>query len=185
MRVLFNLGWVFLFLAFGGAAAESIPRSLSDGGTGGGWFVSAYELWYAAQPGSLVVSQIQVEKLAPALWDPVIVTLLSLPAWALFGVPGGLLTWFCRPHKEITAEQLEDFKKHEESLFLFDKLAEEAREAGHDDDEDDLAPTHGGYESMDILETEGGAAPFSEEQVLDELELDEGGGTESHTVEKD
>lgn len=176
MRILFYLGGALLLLAFAGAAAEAIPRSMPRGGAGGGWFFSAYEIWYAASPGSLVVSQIRVERLSPALWDPLIVSLLSLPAWLLFGVPGGFLTWFCRPHKEMTAEQEEDLRSQEESMLLFDKLVREASEAGHGGDEDDQAPAYGGYENMEILETEGGAAPYSEDQVLDDLELDEGGG---------
>ncbi len=174
MRVLFYLGWVLMFLAFIGAAGEAIPRSLPSGAEGRGWFISAYDLWYAAKPGSLVVAQIQVEKISPALWDPIIVALLALPVWLLFGGPGVLLAWFFRPYREITAEQREDLQKQEESLLLFDKLSEEARAAGYD--EDDREPNHGGYESMEILEAEGGAAPYSEEQALDHLELDEGGG---------
>ena len=179
MRLFFYLGGVLLVLAFAGAAAEVIPRSLPGGAADGGWFVSAYEIWFAAWPGSLVVSQIRVEKLSPALWDPVIVTLLSLPAWVLFGVPGGFLTWFCQPHKEMTAEQGEDLRKHEEPLFLFDKLAREASEAGFGGDEDDQAPSHGDYDGIDVLDTEGGTAPYSDESILEDLELDEGGGTET------
>ena len=130
MRVLFYLGWALLFLAFVGAAGEAIPRSLPGGAEGSSWFVSAYDLWYAAKPGSLVIAQIQVEKLSPVLWDPIIVALLALPTWLLFGGPGALLTWFFRPHKEITAELREDLQKQEESMLLFDKLAEDARAAG-------------------------------------------------------
>lgn len=141
MRVFFYLGWVLLVLAFAAGAAQVVPRSLPGGASGS--IVSAYELWYAAWPGSLVVAQIRVEKLlAPWVWDPVLVTLLKLPAWLLFGLPGGLLTWFLRPHREMSAAELEDLKKQEESLLLYDRLAQEAREAGFGDDEDDQLPDH-------------------------------------------
>ena len=149
MRVLFYLGWALLFLAFVGAAGEAVPRSLPGGAEGSGWFVSAYDLWYAAKPGSLVIAQIKVEKLSPVLWDPIIVALLALPTWLLFGGPGALLTWFFRPHKEITAEHREDLQKQEESMLLFDKLAEEARAAGFDED-DDRAPYHEGPDIIDV-----------------------------------
>ncbi len=156
MRVLFYLGWVMLFLAFIGAAGEAVPRSLPGGAGGRGWYVSAYDLWYAAKPGSLVVTQIQVEKISPVLWDPVIVALLALPVWLLFGVPGVLLTWFFRPHREITAEQRLDLQKQEENLLLFDKLTEEARAAGFDDeDEDDRAPSHEGPDIIDVTDRGG------------------------------
>ena len=75
MRFFYYLGGFLLVLAFGSAAAEAIPRSISSGG----WFVSAYELWYAFLPGNLVVTQIQVEKnftgaLGPASGQPVVFT---------------------------------------------------------------------------------------------------------------
>ncbi len=182
MRVLFYLGWVLLFMAFVGAAAEAIPRSLPGGATLGGWFVSAYDLWYAARPGSLVVTQIQVEKISPVLWDPVIVALLALPAWLLFGVPGVLLTWFFRPHKEMTAEQREDLQKQEENLLLFDKLTEEARAAGFDDDEDDRAPSHDGPGIIDVTDRGGEPAfeeiPFAPDPDLDGDGDGDGGGEE-------
>ncbi|MDA1090331.1 MAG: hypothetical protein O3A85_08480 [Proteobacteria bacterium] len=179
MRFLFYLGGILLLLAFAGAAAEAIPRSMPGGAAYGGLFVSAYEIWYAASPGSLVVSQIHIERLSPALWDPLVVGLLSAPAWFLFGLPGALLTWRYRPHKEMTAEQLDDLKKHEDTLFLFDELVRDARDAGYDNAEDDQAPTHGDRDSIDILETEGGATPYSEDAVIEHLELDEGGATDA------
>jgi hypothetical protein len=138
MRFLYFLGWMLLILAFAAGAAEVVPRNLSRGG---GWFVSAYELWYAAMPGKLVVAQIQVERLSPALWDPIVTGLLSFPAWLLLGLPGGTLTWFFRPHKKMSPEFLEDLKRHEEHFQLYETLAREAREAGFDDSEDDRAPT--------------------------------------------
>ncbi len=174
MRVLFLLGWLLMFLAFVGAAAEVVPRSLPGGAANTRWFVSAYDLWYAAWPGSLVVFQIQVERILPALWDPVMVTLLAPPTWLLFGGPGILLIWLFRPHRKLTAEQQEDLRKQEETLFLFDKLADEAREAGFDAGEDDQAPDHGPG-IIDITDTDGATAPASEDAYLSDLELDNDG----------
>ena len=163
MRVLFYLGWVFLALAFAAAASEAIPRAMP----GGGVFISAYELWYAAWPGSLIVAQIQVEKLSPALWDPVIVGILALPGWLLFGGPGAFLVWFCRPFKQITEQELEDLQKQEESLLLFERLSREAEEAGYAGS-DDQVPDHAGHE---LLESDGGVHPYSEDAVISDLEF--------------
>ena len=127
MRLLFYLGWVFLILAFAAASAEAVPRSMPGDY---GFFVSAYELWYAAWPGNLVVTQIQVEKLSLVLWDPVLVGILALPAWFLFALPGVTLVWFCRPHREMSDAEREDLKKQEESLLLYEQLVREAEEAG-------------------------------------------------------
>lgn len=165
MRVLFYLGWVFLVLTFAAAAAEAIPRSMPGGGGG---IISAYDLWYAAWPGSLIVAQIQVEKLSPALWDPMIVGVLALPGWLLFGGPGAFLVWFCRPFKQMTEQELEDLKKQEESLLLFERLSREAEEAGYTDGDDRL-PDHSGHE---LLESDGGVHPYSEDAVIRDLELD-------------
>lgn len=146
MRILFYAGWAFLVLAFAAAAAESIPRALPGDE---GMFVSAYDLWYAAKPGSLVVAQIRVEKISPALWDPLIVSVLALPGWLLCLVPGIGLTWFCRPGRKISDEVHEGLKFQEESFFLFDRLAREAKEAGHFNEmEDDQLPDHGGHDLL-------------------------------------
>jgi hypothetical protein len=148
MRPLFYLGWVLLALAFLAGAAQVVPRAL-PGGTSG-TVVSAYELWYAAWPGTLIATQIRVERLLhPWLWDPALVTLLKLPAWLLFGLPGGLLTWFFRPHREMSEAEREELQKQEESLLLYDRLAQEARDAGFSDDEDDQLPDHAAHGLID------------------------------------
>ena len=47
------------------------------------------QLWYEIDPPSLNTLQAAVERnLSPVLWDPVIITLLQLPAVAVFGVLG-------------------------------------------------------------------------------------------------
>ncbi len=147
MRGLFYFGWALLALAFVAGAAGVVPRAMS---ADSGGVVSAYELWYAAWPGSLITTQIRIERgLAPWLWDPVLVTALRLPAWLLLGLPGGLLTWFLRPNKEMSPAEREDLKKQEESFELYDRLAREARESGVDEAEDDQLPDHGSHDIID------------------------------------
>lgn len=170
MRVLFYLGWMLLVLAFAAASSETLARVLP-----GHWgmFISAYDLWYAIWPGNLVVTQIRVEKfLHPWIWDPVMVTVLAPPAWALFGVPGLALAWLCRPGRKMTEQQLEEFMRHEESLLLFDKLARDAKEAGFDEHEDDRMPDH---TRDDYEDTEGIMTPLPDDVSPGELDLgDEG-----------
>ena len=166
MRVFFYLGWVFLLLAFAGAAAEVLPRTLPGGG---GVFISTHELWYAAWPGSYVVTQIQVERISPALWEVLRASVLALPAWMLFGVPGGALVWFCSPHKKMTRHQREELQRQEEALILYDKLAQEAHEAGFDDGEDDQTPVHYHHDLID-------APGFTEPYTDDAATVDEDGG---------
>ncbi len=168
MRLFFFLGWVFLLLAFAGAAAEVLPRTLpgSDG-----VFISAHELWYAAWPGSLVVTQIQVERISPVLWELLRASVLALPVWMLFGVPGGALVWFCHPHRQMTRHQREELERQEEALVLYDKLTQEAREAGFDDGEDDQMPVHNHHNLIDVP---GFTGPYTD----DAASVGEDGGDE-------
>jgi hypothetical protein len=57
-------------------------------------------VWYAVHRASLNTAQAAVQRhLAPWLWDPAIMWLLVQPAWAVAGVPGGLLLWLGRRRK--------------------------------------------------------------------------------------
>ena len=78
----------------------------------------------------------------------------------------------------MTAEELEELKKCEESLFLFDELAKEAREAGYDDDETTQVAILSNYGNMEFLESKGGTAPYSDEQVLEDMDFNVTDGIE-------
>jgi hypothetical protein len=147
-RVLFYLGWVLLLAAFAAGAAEALVRAVPDKGLA---LVSAHDLWYTVAPGNLVVTQIKVERISPELWSAVIRPLLAVPAWALTGVPGGLLTWFCRPVRPLTPDEEQDLREREDSMFLYDQLAEQALRDGYadDDDGDDMAPSHDSQHFLD------------------------------------
>ncbi len=139
MRIFFFLGVAFLVIAFASASAEPFLVMIGRGGL----MTSTYDLWYALAPRSLVLSQIRIERAFPILWDPVLRTLLMVPAWLLFGVPGGALAWLCRPHKETPAAILEEYHRQRESLFVIDELSREARkDPDFDPAEDDRAPVH-------------------------------------------
>jgi hypothetical protein len=54
-------------------------------------------VWYNLSPGSLNFSQAIIQRyLLASLWDPVIVTLLLQPAWAVLGAPGVILLYLAR-----------------------------------------------------------------------------------------
>ncbi|MCW9033322.1 MAG: hypothetical protein OQK35_01770 [Alphaproteobacteria bacterium] len=122
MSLGFIFGWLFVALAFIGAANEA---SLGSRG-----LVSAEELWYAKDPGSLIVSQIRVEKLlGPEFWSYSFGLFLAFPIWVIFGVPAALLLWVFRPHKEHV-----DFQQAEAAHEYADMLARMAKEEGAEDD---------------------------------------------------
>jgi hypothetical protein len=87
VRRVIGLGLVLLAAL---TLAYDLVIGLSGGGTLG--FASLGELWGRLSAGSLNLVQAIVQRyLFPALWDPVLVTLLLLPAWLVVGVPGLLL----------------------------------------------------------------------------------------------
>ena len=143
MKILFLLGWALLVGAFVSGAYENMARVQ---GAMGGAFLSAYDLWYTLWPGKLVVTQILVERhLHAALWEYLVVPLLSLPAWLLLGGPGVFLTWRFRPHRA------DDDEGDEDSLFVYDALAKAAREEeDYDRRKDDMAPDHGPFDRIDL-----------------------------------
>ncbi len=132
----FIFGWLFVALAFVGAATE--------GSSGAHGLISAEELWYARDPGSLIVSQIEVEKiLGVGSWKYTFGLLLVFPIWVVFGVPAGILLWVFRPHREQI-----DFKEAEAAHEYADMLARMAKEEGAEDD----SPGWANMEEMDKSE---------------------------------
>ncbi len=86
------IGWL-LCLAALVALGWELARYWSDGVYRS---IPFAEPWSMIHANSLVGFGAFVEKsISPALWSDVIVPLLSLPAWLVLGVPGGLLVWRC------------------------------------------------------------------------------------------
>ena len=130
MIVFFVLGLVLFVVAGWAVAAQSVMYGLSARSA---LFVSAFELWYTLAPGSLVLTQIRLEAVAPWLWDPVARSLLFVPAWALSGGPGAALVWFFRPRHLIQAGEQGEADRLDESVRLYDDLVKAAREEGFRD----------------------------------------------------
>jgi len=65
-------------------------------------FTSLGEHWYSIHAPSLNAAQAAIERyVAPFLWDPVITTLLFLPAWVVVGVLGLLFYFWGYRRKKI------------------------------------------------------------------------------------
>ena len=118
MRIPSLLGWVLMGAAFIAAAAETVAHTVPGVG---GPVISAYDLWYTFSPKSLVITRIIIERNVHSIfWDPLLVTVLQLPAWLILGGPGAALAWFFRPPRQMS-EGIE-----EDSIFLYDRLVEAA-----------------------------------------------------------
>lgn len=163
MLIGFYLGWALLVCAFAAAAAESLVYSLPHDNS---WLVSAYDLWFTFRPGSLVVTQIQIEKISPLLWDPLIVTVLAPPAWASLGVIGISLAWGCWPGRKMTETQQEELHRLEEAMFLYDKLGRDASDNGYAADGDDMSPSLADYQAMEKMSED---EALSDERLLAEI----------------
>ena len=131
MRILFYCGMFLIALGLLSAAAEPAARGLSEADQG--LFMSAYELWYTLRPKSLLVFEMRTERMAPWLWNPLMTTILAFPAWFVFGLPGGILAWFCHPGRNDQAD--DDIKEVLESFSLFDELTRQARQENPEGEE--------------------------------------------------
>jgi hypothetical protein len=90
------IGWLFLV-----AAVATLGWDLADAFGGEGWNSTALGLrWFQTHSPSLGFAQVVFQRFIPAvgpwLWDPVIQTILLWPAWAVFGVPGIVLSFLFR-----------------------------------------------------------------------------------------
>ena len=127
MIFFFVLGLLLFVVAGWAVTAQSVVYGL---GARPAFFVSAFDLWYALAPGSLILTQIRLEALAPWLWDPVARSLLFAPAWLLSGGPGAALLWVFRPRRLLGRPEHDEADRLAESVRLYDDLARAAREEG-------------------------------------------------------
>jgi len=87
--LLLRLIGVWLMLLAVVALVYDGTRMLADNGAI--VFTSLGEHWYNIDPGSLNTLQAAIERyVAQFLWDPVIVTILLMPAWLVVGGLGAL-----------------------------------------------------------------------------------------------
>ena len=86
--VLRGIGWLLVAGALGLAVRDAVRWMQS-----GEWTpVTAGQLWFDIHKDSLLLVQPAIERyILPALWDPVIFTVLQWPAWAVLGAPGLVL----------------------------------------------------------------------------------------------
>jgi len=133
-RVAFLIGIGLLAMAFLVTSAELAARVIlgaKDGG--GGAFMSTQLVWRTVAPHSFLLIH------NTAYW-PVLKFLLVLPGWLLFGVPGLTLGIIFR--KKESDEQIRQHDRaYEDSLFLYEQLAEAAQKEGLKGEPDDFTPS--------------------------------------------
>ena len=154
-RILFMVGIVLLGLAFLITGAEMAARvSLANTPEGQGFLISTWIVWQTVAPDSFAQIQNHTQ-------FELIRTLAQLPGWILFGVPGLILVaTFRKSDPNSLSDQ--EFKEHEESLYLIDKLAAEAEKEDLSSLPDDLSFT----DPDDVVPAE---AHYAEDPVSEDL----------------
>ena len=133
-RILFALGIALLLVAFVITGGEMATRvSLANTENAQNFLVSTWIVWQTVAPQSF--AQIQDHS-----HIDVIRTLAALPGWILFGVPGLILVALFRQNDPNSLSD-QEFKDHEQSLYLIDILAAEAEKEGLSELPDDLTFT--------------------------------------------
>ncbi len=97
LRLLVRLiGWLLVL-----AALALLAREAAGWWRAGDWqVVPAGKLWFDLHRTSLQLAQPAIERhVWPFLWNPVILTVLQWPAWAVIGVPGLILALTRRPRR--------------------------------------------------------------------------------------
>ena len=88
--------------------------------------------------------------------------IFALPGWLTFGLPGGLLVWFCRSNKDSISEEDHD------SMFLFDELSKQAKQEGYGDDS--RADYFDDHKDIEGLDSQGATASQSDKDFTVDLE---------------
>jgi len=130
--------WLFLLLAFLAAAAEAMSHA--DGAIQG-IFVPAHDVLVVVAPDVLIRLQVGLtQSLGPWAWDPVLLRLLALPGWLLFGLPAGFLIWLGRKTPGMDG----DDEFGDDPHTLFEELTRAARADGYTETDADLvsSPMH-------------------------------------------
>jgi hypothetical protein len=94
------IGRVIGYLLILAALIVLVAEVIDFVATGNWTIISTGDVWYRIDPSSLAGAQSGIEQnIADWLWDPVIATLLRVPAWVFLGLSGMLLAAACRrPH---------------------------------------------------------------------------------------
>jgi len=90
------IGSILLLAAIAAAGYEAFTAFEA-----GSWrSIALGEIWFKLHAASLNGAQAGIQRyISPFLWEPVITTVLLWPGWAVFGVPGAVLLWFCRSRR--------------------------------------------------------------------------------------
>lgn len=132
-RLAFLIGIVLLTLALLTTGAELAARAIIGTEGIGSPIMSLHEVWRTVAPKSYQA----VTTGESSGW---LVLMLNLPGWVLFGLPGLALVYAFSSKSDDT-QGAQEIQEYEESLLLYDELANAARKDGYTGAIDDLAPS--------------------------------------------
>ncbi|MDJ0893851.1 MAG: hypothetical protein QNJ92_01815 [Alphaproteobacteria bacterium] len=98
--VLRSLGWLLAIALLLGAAISVGLDTLSWWQSGSWPWITVGELWHRVHSSSLQITQAVVQRyIHPAIWDPIILTVLLWPAVVVFGISGVVLALLTRSRR--------------------------------------------------------------------------------------
>ena len=98
--VLRGLGWLFAIVLLLGAAVTVGLDAVAWWQSGSWPWITVGELWHRLDSSSLQIAQAAVQRyIHPAIWDPIILTVLLWPAVVVFGVSGLVLALLSRTRR--------------------------------------------------------------------------------------
>jgi hypothetical protein len=93
--VLVTIGCILLALGVAILCYDLVQWGLS----GAFEFIDVGLLWFSVHPGSLQLAEPAIARhIHPFLWHPVMSSILLVPAFVVFGVPGVILLYLTRKH---------------------------------------------------------------------------------------
>ncbi|MEQ1611748.1 MAG: hypothetical protein ABL904_03270 [Hyphomicrobiaceae bacterium] len=98
MPALRFLGGLFLLI---GAIVLIADITNARGGVGNGFAVPLAKHWASLAPASLAASQKSIQAISGLLWDPIMKSVLAIPAWTWFTAIGALLAWTGRRRRRV------------------------------------------------------------------------------------
>ena len=98
MPALRFLGGLFLLIATLILVADITN---ARGAWAAGLTVSLARHWASLAPLSLAGAQKSLQAVSPLLWDPLVKSLLAVPAWAFFAILGATVAWLGRRRRRF------------------------------------------------------------------------------------
>ena len=100
MSALRFIGALFALAAVVALVADVTPRPATNGRSPGLTSIAMH--WNDVAPQSFAAARKTVQtRLHPLVWDPLVSSVIGLPAWISLGLLAGLFVWWGQPRQQV------------------------------------------------------------------------------------